>query len=178
MAPNFNLEQVQVEWVFRGGWTFELFQNDQQYGLPILNGMDPIIAVVDLATNDLDSQLSVIEVMDWAWDVIRQILRNGVHRVVIMKVMPRFKDGNIPCDLFNQKAAEYNQVMQTLLVNFDVHRNNPLRHRFKDVWWWETTKLKAPNLYKDDGLHLNHTGLKRYYENIKLALTLATQEYM
>lgn len=179
LDEHFSLEQANVHWVYRGGQTFTSFSSDVIDGLPEAIRRGCVIAILDLATNDLDSDLPVLSIVDQAWETARKLLKSGVHRLVMLKVLYRHKarQGGIPLEEFNQRVDTYNDTMKGILMDLSSHKNNPRRNKYYDLWWWDTKKLQNPDLFLDDGIHLDGQGLKIYYEQIKLAVIMASRDF-
>lgn len=176
LDQDFGLSNTKIDWITRGGWTFDTFCLE---GLPRLQGKVFDLVIIDLGSNDIDSHTGHIQIGDQAISVAQQLLSNGIAvRVVLLEVLPRYSQGRtLPPQQFNQKAHDYNlflRSVRSILTNSRLPTSSPDFFIDKKLWFWSHRKLYSPHMYDQDGIHLRATqdssAMKRYFEDIKAAI--------
>jgi hypothetical protein len=128
------------------------------------------IIILDLAGNDLDSNISESDFIQYLKHFISLLKQAAPSAVIIcLQLLKRFKCRSKMAEQYNSEVVQINKE----LMQFFAMRND-------GVWWWLHKGLWGnPNVYDFDGVHLscrplseksNESGMLRYVRSIRGAV--------
>ncbi|KAK6183278.1 hypothetical protein SNE40_010787 [Patella caerulea] len=160
---NFNIQECNVKCVgISGGQIMKsghtrLLENSIKFHAPSH-------VIVHIGGNDLHSreygsaEPAVLELMDKLILLIATMVkRYNIKQAVICQLLPRFRTRIVPVDRYNKLVTLFNRKLKESVMPFHIK-------------YWNLKGLSnSPNVYYD-GVHLNATGLHKYYRNLRGAI--------
>lgn len=165
IRQNFGLRNREIHFVCRGGWTvsnLEMIISQVRNSAP---NVQFSAAIIQMGGNDLSPSCEPLELASKLED-LAQCLRDKllIPTVFICEIFIRPSPRGISVAEYERKRLATMNYLATLLDN-----NAELR-----IWKHRRIFNSPNNMFLADGTHLNPTGLKKFYESIKLAIILAT----
>ena len=175
-------ENVTVTWVGKGGIQIQRVIDTNIFNdwLERSIAVNAAIGVFLQGGNDLDNDVPGMDDDEHALFIAAGIVTvaraaaPNAKKIFVMSVLPRYKTRNISVDRYLHKMEKCNGHLAFLLNNNVLNLGSEYQH----IEYWHLKRILhcTSDLHIDDRVHLNETGNKMLFYEIKKAVSMGLED--
>ena len=174
ITKNFNLTELVTKFQGYRGATLTTVKS---CGQAVVNQYKPDIVVLQLVSNDLCQRDATVDqifanLVEFVIN-LRYSNNTNVRRVIVNQVLYRIPPKRriryaVDTTWFNSRVDELNHRLD----EYFKHVDGVTFYRLSGFW----SEASRQAVFDPDGVHLNHAGNRKYYNNIRAALVTALRQ--
>ena len=170
---NFGLNQCQVHYVHNGGWSllpdYNKFLREIEVRIPKATYSGRFkVAVLQIGGNDVDGKVCPLSLASKLDDFVRWLeSMYGINNTYICEIFTRPKPRKCTPEEYEKRRNDAMRFLDTMLSDSDSVK----------IWRHRRIFHSPNNMFLRDGVHLNDSGTKKFYESIKRAIIMVVEEF-